>query len=93
MVDFTADWCTSCKTMDRTVFTDPKAIDALRSVTMIRADVTRPDADARALLKAFDVVGPPTLAFFNADGKERRQSRLVGEADVAQLLSALYPGA
>ncbi|MEM5387270.1 protein-disulfide reductase DsbD [Paraburkholderia phymatum] len=92
MVDFTADWCTSCKTIDRTVFTDPKAIDALGSIALIKADVTQPDADAQALMKTFDVVGPPTLVFFDPDGQERRRSRLVGEADTAQLLSALSAG-
>jgi thioredoxin:protein disulfide reductase len=89
MVDFSAEWCTSCKTIDRTVFADPRAIDALQQVALIKADVTQPDADSQALLTTFDVIGPPTLMFFGANGAENRQARLVGEMNTDQLLAAI----
>src|SRR5438477_520582 len=71
LVDFSADWCTSCKEMERYTFTDPAVQAALRSTVLLRADVTRNDADDEALLRRFGIFGPPTIAFYGADGRER----------------------
>lgn len=78
LVDFSADWCTSCKEMERYTFPDPAVKSALANVTLLRADVTRGTADDEALLKRFGIIGPPTIAFFGADGHERREFRVVG---------------
>jgi thiol:disulfide interchange protein DsbD len=86
LVDFSADWCTSCKTIDKEVFGDPLVRDALAGVVLLRADVTAGDASQQALMQHYQVMGPPTVLIFARDGRERRASRLVGEFDARQLL-------
>ncbi len=78
MVDFYADWCTSCREMEATTFLDPGVQKALSGALLLRADVTANDANARALLKRFDIYGPPTIAFYGRDGRERSRFRVVG---------------
>jgi thioredoxin:protein disulfide reductase len=93
LVDFSADWCTSCKEMDRYTFTDPAVQAALRNTLLLRADVTRNDADDQALLRRFGIFGPPTIAFYGSDGRERAAYRVVGymkaEAFAARVQAAL----
>jgi thioredoxin:protein disulfide reductase len=78
MLDFYADWCVSCKEMAKYTFTDTKVQAALDRAVLLRADVTRNDAEDQALLKRFNIFGPPTIAFYGADGEERRNFRVVG---------------
>jgi len=78
LVDFSADWCTSCKEMERYTFTDPGVQSALSGTVLLRANVTQNDADDQALLKRFGIFGPPTIAFYGSDGQERSQYRVVG---------------
>ena len=86
LVDFYADWCVSCKDIERHVFGDPRAAQALAGVVLLRADVTADDEAQRALLRAHGVVGPPTVLWFDAQGRERRDARLVGEFTLDDLL-------
>lgn len=79
-VDFTAEWCISCKVMEREVYPDPRVAGALADYTLIQADVTETDDSTRELLEAFDLFGPPSLLFF-ADGKEITQARIQGEVN------------
>jgi thioredoxin:protein disulfide reductase len=78
LLDFSADWCTSCKEMERYTFTDPRVQSALANVTLLRADVTKNDPDDQALLHHFGIFGPPTIAFYGPDGRERTGYRVVG---------------
>jgi thiol:disulfide interchange protein DsbD len=78
MLDFSADWCTSCKEMERYTFTDPGVQRTLANVSLLRADVTADNADSQALLKRFGIIGPPTIAFYGPDGRERSEYRVVG---------------
>ena len=78
LVDFSADWCTSCKEMERYTFTDPRVQAALSTAVLLRADVTANNADDQALLQHFNIIGPPTIAFYNKNGEERPQYRVVG---------------
>jgi len=78
MLDFYADWCTSCKEMQRYTFTDPGVRDALKSVRLLRADVTANSADDQALLHEFQIYGPPTIAIYDARGHEHQEYRVVG---------------
>lgn len=84
LVDFTADWCTSCKEMERWTFSDPAVQAALGNTVLLRANVTQNNADDQALLHRFGIFGPPTIAFYGADGRERAAYRVVGymKADV-----------
>lgn len=78
LVDFYADWCTSCKEMEKYTFTDAGVQSALGGTVLLRADVTRNDADDQALLRRFGIFGPPTIAFYGTDGQERANYRVVG---------------
>lgn len=81
MLDFYADWCASCKQLERETFTDPKVRAALAGMVALRADVTANDEADQALLQRFGIVGPPALLFFGPDGQERREHRIVGFLD------------
>jgi len=87
MLDFYADWCVSCKEMQKYTFTDARVRAALRDTVLLRADVTRNDADDQALLKHFGIYGPPTIAFYGTDGRERRDFRVVGYLNAPKFAS------
>jgi thiol:disulfide interchange protein DsbD len=78
MLDFYADWCVSCKEMEKYTFTDPAVRATLKNVVRLRANVTANDTDDQALLKRFGIYGPPTIAFYGIDGHERVPYRVVG---------------
>ena len=90
MLDFYADWCVSCKEMEKYTFTDPAVQATLKNVVLLRANVTANDTDDQALLKRFGIYGPPTIAFYGVDGQERAPYRVVGFMKAAEfaLLSA-----
>ncbi|MBZ5487977.1 protein-disulfide reductase DsbD [Halomonas aquamarina] len=83
-VHFTADWCISCKVMERDVYTDPRVLDALKGYTLIAADVSDTNAQSRELLNRFQLFGPPSLLFFD-QGNEIRPARIQGEASASEL--------
>ena len=78
MLDFYADWCVSCKEMEKYTFPDPGVRSALANAVLLQADVTANDADDKALMTRFEIYGPPTIAFYGRDGVERKNFRLVG---------------
>jgi thiol:disulfide interchange protein DsbD len=78
MIDFTADWCVSCREMEEYTFPDAAVIAALEPFMLLRADVTANNDDDKALLEYFRSYGPPTIAFFDAHGTEQDPYRLVG---------------
>ena len=93
MLDFYADWCASCKAMERTTLQDARVRKALSDFVVLKVDVTANDAETKALLTLFSVVAPPTFVFYNAEGAALDKLRLVGHisADIfyAQLKQAL----
>ena len=86
LVDFYADWCISCKSIETEVFGDPEVQRALADVVLLRADVTDNTEAQRALMRVHGVIGPPTVMIFDAQGVERRDARLVGEFDSKDLI-------
>jgi thioredoxin:protein disulfide reductase len=78
MLDFYADWCASCKEMEKYTFSDAEVQRALAGFALLKADVTANGPADQALLRRFGVYGPPTTAFFGAHGRECRAFRLVG---------------
>jgi thiol:disulfide interchange protein DsbD len=84
MLDFYADWCVSCKEMERYTFTDEAVKRSLAGAVLLKADVTANDAADQALLQRFEIFGPPTIAFWSADGTERTQYRVVGFMKAAE---------
>lgn len=103
MLDFYADWCTSCKEMERYTFSDKSVQAALSTAVLLHADVTANDPVDQELMHHFNILGPPTIAFYGPDGAERQNFRVVGymkAPDFAYLvtrairpnLSAALPG-
>ncbi len=84
MLDFYADWCVSCKEMERDTFTDEAVKRSLAGAVLLKADVTANDAADQALLQRFGIFGPPTIAFWSTDGTERTQYRVVGFMKAAE---------
>ncbi|HKJ75656.1 MAG TPA: protein-disulfide reductase DsbD, partial [Gammaproteobacteria bacterium] len=78
MLDFYADWCISCKEFEKYTFSDPGVQRALEGTLLLQADVTANDAEDKALLKHFDLIGPPAILFWGPDGTERKNYRVVG---------------
>ena len=78
LLDFYADWCVSCKEMEKYTFSDAAVQASLKHARLLRADVTKNDEQDQALLKHFGIFGPPTIAFYGANGEERRNYRVVG---------------
>lgn len=78
MLDFYADWCVSCKEMEKFTFPDAGVQAALANAVLLQADVTANDDEDKALMTRFEIYGPPTIAFYGADGVERQDYRLVG---------------
>jgi len=78
MLDFYADWCVSCKEMEAFTFTDERVQELLSTAIVVQADVTANDAEDQALLKRFDLFGPPGIIFFDTSGTELPAARVVG---------------
>lgn len=89
MLDFYADWCISCKEMERYTFGDAGVKAALSNVMLLQADVTDNADDDQALLRRFGLIGPPAILFFGPDRGERSGLRLVGTLDSEQFLQHL----
>jgi thiol:disulfide interchange protein DsbD len=87
MLDFYADWCTSCKEMERYTFSDKSVQAALSNAVLLHADVTKNDPVDQELLRHFGIFGPPTIAFYGPDGEERRNFRVVGYMKAAEFAS------
>ena len=82
MLDFYADWCISCKVMERKVFTDPDVVRHMNQFMLLRADVTANNEQHKALLNRFGLYGPPSIVFFDRKGDELKELRIQGEMQV-----------
>ncbi len=89
MVDFYADWCVSCKEMERFTFSDARVQARLNNAVLIKIDVTGNSADAKTLLRRFGLFGPPGIAFFDARGAEIKAAQVVGFRPADQFLATL----
>ncbi|MCA8023050.1 protein-disulfide reductase DsbD [Burkholderia metallica] len=87
MLDFYADWCVSCKEMEHLTFTDARVQKRLAQLHLVRADVTANNADDQALLKRFNLFGPPGIIFFDRNGNEI--GRVVGYQAAETFLRSL----
>ncbi len=81
MLDYYADWCISCKEMERYTFSDERVKSMLRDVVLLQADVTKDDEQDKQLLARFGLIGPPATLFFGPDRQEREGYRVVGYKD------------
>ena len=78
MLDFYADWCASCKEMEKFTFPEPSVQAALAGTVLLQADVTANDDVDQALMQRFGILGPPSILFFGQDGAEETAYRVVG---------------
>jgi thiol:disulfide interchange protein DsbD len=87
LLDFYADWCVSCKEMEKFTFTKSEVAQALSGFTLLKADVTANDDIDQALLKRFTLFGPPATIFFGSEGTEKRALRLIGFEDADKFVA------
>jgi thiol:disulfide interchange protein DsbD len=81
MLDLYADWCVACKEFEKYTFSDPLVQNALKETVLIQANVTANNAQDKALLKQLNVLGLPTILFFNEQGEEQPEQRVTGFMD------------
>lgn len=87
MLDYYADWCVSCKVMEKKVFGQPHVMQALNGVRLLRLDVTDDTVASRDLLSRYQVPGPPTFIWIGPNGIERRAQRITGEVNAETFLN------
>ncbi|HET7133674.1 MAG TPA: protein-disulfide reductase DsbD, partial [Gammaproteobacteria bacterium] len=89
MLDFYADWCVSCKEMERFTFSDARVRREMEGMLLLQADVTQNTAEHKALLKRFALFGPPGIIFFDAQGREIPGLRVIGYQGPDRFLKTL----
>ncbi len=89
MLDFYADWCVSCKEMEKFTFSDPAVRKKLDGMLLLQADVTANEEQHRALLKRYSLFGPPGIIFFDAQGREIKGLRVIGYQNAERFLRTL----
>lgn len=89
MLDLYADWCVACKEFEKYTFSDQQVQNALKDTVLLQANVTANSEQDKALLKALNVLGLPTILFFNAQGEEQPAQRVTGFMDAASFSAHL----
>ncbi|MFJ9452125.1 protein-disulfide reductase DsbD [Herbaspirillum sp. NPDC101397] len=89
MLDFYADWCVSCKEMEKFTFTDPRVREKFSRMVLLQIDVTANNADDKAMLKRFQLFGPPGIILFDGQGRELAGKRVIGYQNADQFLQSL----
>ncbi|HFQ8227251.1 TPA: protein-disulfide reductase DsbD [Citrobacter amalonaticus] len=90
MLDLYADWCVACKEFEKYTFSHPQVKQALGDTVLLQANVTANNAQDVALLKHLQVLGLPTILFFDAQGQEHPQARVTGFMDAATFSAHLH---
>jgi len=86
MVDLYADWCVACKELEKYTFTDANVSEILTNLNLIKFDITKSSDGSNEFLKDYKLFGPPVIMFFDNNGNELRQSRIVGFVDSEQFI-------
>jgi thioredoxin:protein disulfide reductase len=89
MLDFYADWCVSCKELERFTFSNPQVQARLRDVVLLQANLTGNSEEDKALLKKFSLFGPPGIIFFDRAGNELKSGRIIGYEPPERFLHSL----
>jgi thiol:disulfide interchange protein DsbD len=89
LLDFYADWCVSCKEMEKLTFIDPAVQQKLANTMLLQVDVTANNDDDKAMLQRFTLFGPPGIIMFNAAGQEIPDARVIGFQDSGKFLQSL----
>ncbi|MGS0741884.1 protein-disulfide reductase DsbD [Glaciimonas sp. GG7] len=89
LLDFYADWCVSCKEMEKFTFVDPRVKARFADIVLLQIDVTANNADDKAMLKRFNLFGPPGIILFNREGKEFAGGRVIGFENADKFVKSL----
>ncbi len=87
VLDFYADWCISCKVMERNVFSDAGVVRALSAFTLLQLDLTDNTPAQQAMLDSLGLFGPPAILFYDTNGEEMVSQRVLGEMDRDQFMN------
>ena len=87
MVDLYADWCIACKELEKYTFTDSNVSAILETLNLVKFDITETSEGSNKFLKDFKLFGPPVIMFFDSDGNELVQSRIIGFVDSEQFIA------
>ncbi|MBT8438645.1 MAG: thioredoxin family protein, partial [Gammaproteobacteria bacterium] len=88
ILDFYADWCVYCKTLEKEIFPAPNAQTAMGDAVLLQADVTDAGSDeAKAIMKRFGVIAPPVIVFWDKNGNELRQHKIVGDVTLEDFVA------
>lgn len=87
MLDFYADWCVTCKEMEAFTFSNAGVKSVLRNTLWLQADVTANDDEDQALMKQFNIYGPPAILFFDSNGLELPGARIYGFVEASAFIS------
>ena len=89
VLDLVADWCTSCKVMERTTFMDAQVVARLSNYTALRLDITDTNSAHNAWMQTQGIFGPPVVQFYDAQGNELKEHRVTGEANAIEFLEKI----
>jgi thiol:disulfide interchange protein DsbD len=78
MIDFSADWCASCKELEHITFPDPTVSALMSQFKLLKVDVTKNSDTDKALLKKYNIFGPPAIIFYDASGNELKNFKTIG---------------
>ena len=89
LVDFYADWCVSCKEMEKFTSSEPKVQAQMNQMLLLQVDVTANDGADKEMLKRFGLFGPPGIIFFDPQGREIQGRRVIGYQNSESFLQSL----
>lgn len=89
VLDLVADWCTSCKVMERTTFMDAQVVARLSNYSALRLDITDTSSAHNAWMQTQGIFGPPVVQFYDAQGNEVKDHRVTGEANANEFLAKI----
>ena len=81
MLDLYADWCVACKEFEKLTFSDPKVQQQFQNILLLQVNMTKNSPENKALMERFNVMGLPTILFFDKQNNEIQGSRVTGFMD------------
>ena len=89
LVDFFAEWCVACKVMEDTTLADPRVLEAMAGFDLYRVDITEINDENQKIMEDYNIFGLPSFVFFDPDGAEVPNARVLGEMDAERFLKHL----